>query len=611
MRCPRNLRILGVALSLACALAGDQQSLVPDPDRFLDHVRYLSSDDLGGRGAGTPQLEQAAKYIADHFEGLGLEPAGDHDGFFQRLSVTTGAKLGDSNSVELNVVGKTRTWKPGTHYLPINFSDTTTVGGNVVFAGYGIRAAEDHNYDDYAGIDVKDKIVVVLRYEPQSFSKESRRGPRGTSHSLLIRKAVHARNLGAKAIIVVNGSRVRSGRDKLIEFGSVAGPDDAGIVMLHATNLAVDRLIARARSSLETLENKIKNTGEPQSFELPADVRLTIQTDIERTRADVPNVAAYLPGASDEYVVVGAHYDHLGLGGEGSLAPRQKGQVHNGADDNASGTSGVLELASLLSARQSKLRRGVLFLAFAAEEIGLLGSAYWAEHPTLPLDGAVAMLNMDMIGRVKNKKIFVGGTGTGTGFEELLADVAARHDLKLDPSKSGYGASDHTSFVSKQVPVLFFFSGLHSDYHKPSDDWQKVNAESSAELLGLIGDVTLRLAQAEERPEFIRVTRDSNPHASAGDGASTGGYGPWFGSIPDFGEHPDGVKFADITPGSPADAAGLHAGDVLIEFAGKPIKNLYDFTFALRDHKPGDNVTVRVLRDGESIAAEVALAERP
>ncbi len=311
-----------------------------------------------------------------------------------------------------------------------------------------------------------------------------------------------------------------------------------------------------------------------------------------------------LPGKTNEYVIIGAHYDHLGRGDSNSLAPSQIGQIHPGADDNASGTAGVLELARLFAPLKGQLDRGILFMSFSGEELGLLGSAHWAQNPTRPLDQCVAMINMDMIGRIRDNKVFVGGVGTGSTFQAILDQAQKKSALKLEYSAGGYAASDHTSFVAKKIPVLFFFSGLHADYHKPSDTADKINAPSAAQLLDLVGDVALQLASAPQRPQFVNVV-EAKPVGGGG-----GGYGPYFGSIPDFGEVKDGVRFSDVRPGSPAAKAGLKAGDILVQFGDKPVHNLYDFTDALRSSKVGQVVEVKVLRDGQPLTVSVKLEQR-
>jgi aminopeptidase YwaD len=340
-------------------------------------------------------------------------------------------------------------------------------------------------------------------------------------------------------------------------------------------------------------------------------VQVDLSVDLIHEIKTVHNVAGYLPGKTAEYVVIGAHYDHLGMGDEHSLAPNQIGTIHPGADDNASGTAGVIELARWFS-KQPQRQRGILFMTFAGEELGLLGSNWYVNHPELPIENAVAMLNLDMIGRVQNGHIFVSGAQSGSTFARILDDVKLPPPLWIDESGKSSGtdmsdASDHASFASKQIPILFFFSGLHGDYHKPSDTADKIDSIDAAKLLDYVADVATHLADDPDRPKFVRVARPAGPVSGSG---SRSGYGPDFGSIPDFNEPPKGVRFADVREGSPAAKAGLKPGDIMIEFGGKAIGNLYDFTYALRDSKPGDTVLVKVLRGGQTIEAKVLLTER-
>ncbi len=600
-------RALPLALA-ACLATAPAATLEAQAERYLEHVKTLAAPEMKGRGAGSPELERAADYIADELAALGVEPAGEN-GFFQSFTVTTGAVMGDENRISIEHRAGSESLQAGAKWAPINFSRSGEVSGPVVFAGYGI-SSDDHGYDDYFHFDVQDKIIVVLRYEPDSFSEEQDgKRRRFTHHANLISKAINARNRGAKAVILVNGQRPDGGADKLIKFGATSGPDDAGILMVQVKNDVVERWFRRSGKSLRLLQRDINSSDSPQSFALSESFKLTLSVDIERKQAQVRNVAGYLPGDTDEYVVVGAHYDHLGLGDESSLAPDRIGEVHHGADDNASGTAGLLEIAHRFSRDDAGYRRGVLFLAFAGEEIGLLGSAHWADHPTKPLANAAAMLNMDMIGRINTSKAYVGGVGTADGFEHMVQGLAKELSFKLETSNSGYSASDHTSFTAKRVPVLFFFSGLHGDYHKPSDTWEKINADGAVELVDLVGDITAELRNAEQRPRFAKAEPD--PHSGAApSGSGGGGYGPYFGSIPDFAEVPNGVRFADIRPGSPADKGGLRAGDILTGFGGKPIQNLYDFTYALRDSEVGQTVKIEYLRDGESQETDVTLEPR-
>jgi len=559
-------------------------------EAYLSHVKFLASDKLKGRGTGTPELEQAADYIARQFKEAGLQPVAGS--YFQRFPVTTEAKLGRKNRLTLALPGNKLSLKFNQDFVPLNMSGSGDYDGPAVFVGYGITAPE-YNYDDYAGIDVRDKVVIMFRREPQETDdKATFNGRVYTRHAQFDSKVTNAKLHGAKAAIVLS--------DVLA---------NAGIPALMLNGEQGEKLFAAAGLKLRDLHAGIDADLKPRSQPLP-NVAITLQADLSRQVRQVRNVVGYLPGQTDEFVVIGAHYDHLGLGQQFSMAPNAAGKPHYGADDNASGTAGVIELAKRLPALPNR-RRGVLFMTFAGEELGLLGSSFFVNNPQLPLEKAVAMINMDMIGRVKDNRVFVGGSGTGTTFKNLLAATPDR-GLKFDTSETaGYGSSDHTSFTTKQVPVLFFFSGLHADYHKPSDTWDKINTADAVKLVTYVGDVAGQLLSSE-KPQYVRVLPPQSAHSGAVGSVSGGasGYGPYFGSIPDFAEPPKGVRFADVRDGSPAAIAGLKAGDIMIGFGGKDISNLMDFTVLLRTKKPGDQVDVTVLRNGQTIVVKVLLTAR-
>jgi len=617
---PTLLRLCAAILVFAAALlAAKPADSSFSAERYLSHIKFLASPEMKGRESGSPELEKAGQYIAAQFKADGLKPL-DGKSYLQAFEVTTSAKLGKANRFEFveKAGAAAESLQTGKQYVPINFSSRGKASGGVVFAGYGITAPE-YNYDDYAGIDAHGKFVIVLAHEPQEFDEKSVfDGKVYTDHSQTYSKASNARKHGAAGVILVwdrinhqNGSDAGSSNEELEAFGGTAGPTDAGILFVQVKEDVVASLLRSAGKDLMDIEKGINADVKPRSFPLPG-VEVRENVDVERVVKTVHNVVGYLPGETDEYVIIGAHYDHLGLGGQFSLAPSLTGTVHPGADDNASGTSGVIELARHFSALP-KPKRGILFMTFAGEELGLLGSGYYANHPELPLDKAVAMINMDMIGRVRDGKLYVGGAGTGTTLREDLDSITPRFPLHVDYSdNSGYGSSDHTSFTAKQVPVLFFFSGLHGDYHKPSDTWDKIDAKAGIEVVELVAAITDRLDSEPGRPQFVRVEESAdkeNPHSGVVSGSGSG-YGPYFGSIPDFAEPPTGVRFADITPGSPAAKAGLKAGDILVRFGKDPIRNLYDFTYALRAHKAGEEVEVEVLRADKSLTAKVQLTER-
>jgi hypothetical protein len=581
-----------------------------NPQTYLDDVRYLASPELKGRATGSPELEKAAAYIASQFQSFGLKPA-DGKNFEVPFPVTLGATLGPNNAFSYRDAGQKGTLKQGQDFEPFSFSSVGRLSGQVVFAGYGITAKE-YNYDDYAGLDVTGKIVLIIRHEPQERDEKSVfQGKKLTSHATFIEKAVNAKMHGARGVIFINDVVTHSGEDKLEKLGETGGPRDAGVFFVQVKAPLAERWLAAEGRDLRQLSEEIDRDLKPRSFPL-SKLEVDLDVDLIHETKTVHNVAAFLPGATSEYIIIGAHYDHLGLGDEHSLAPGLKGTIHPGADDNASGTAGVIELARWFS-KQSQPQRGVLFMTFAGEELGLLGSEWYVKNPILPLENAVAMINLDMIGRIREGKVFLSGVETGSTFAKLLDQVKLSPPLHFDMTGKNSGtnmndASDHASFVSKQIPVLFFFSGLHADYHKPGDTADKIDAPDAAKLLDYVANLAEHIAASPDRPSFVRVARPPAGPVSGGNNVS--GYGPDFGSIPDFDEPPKGVRFADVREGSPAAKAGLRGGDILIAFDGKDISNLYDFTYALRDHKPGDLVPVKVLRGDQTIEAKVLLTER-
>jgi hypothetical protein len=602
-RTSRSFSIL-LALCAAAIVAAQQPEI--SADKIKVHVEYLASQKMKGRFTGSPESDRAAEYIAAQFRTAGLQPAAAGQSFYQRFTVTVGARLGKQNRAEAVVAGQKSALRTGTDYLPLNFSDSGEASVGLVFAGYGI-SADEYRYDDYLHMDVSGKAVIVLRQEPQKDDEKSPfEGRQPTQHSQIVNKAINARHHGARVMILVNDQPGAEEEDLLLKFGSLTGPENAGLLLIQVKREVVDRWLAPAGKTLAALQKEIDSKLQPQSFYVP-DARLELRVDVRRISAQTRNVAGVLRGSdpqlAQEAVVIGAHYDHLGLGERNSLAPSQAGKVHAGADDNASGTSVMLEMMRALVARRKELKRSIVFLAFSGEELGLLGSAYYTKNPLWPLEKTAAMLNLDMVGRPRDNKLYVGGMGTSPVFPEIV-NKANTTGLQLSFQQSGYGSSDHSSFYVKNVPVLFFFSGLHSDYHKPSDTPEKIQFPDAARVGDLAMRAAVEIANRRERPQFVRV-QEAQPAVTGG-----AGYGAYFGSIPDMGEEVEGVKFADVRDGSPAAQAGLKAGDILVEFAGKPIKNLYDMTYALRAHKPGEEVMVTVRRGSERLTVKVKLAQR-
>ncbi|HFB98540.1 MAG TPA: M28 family peptidase [Bryobacterales bacterium] len=470
--------------------------------RFLEHVRRLASPAMQGRAAGSPELEQAAEYIAGEFRRTGLRPP-PGAGYFQEFPVAVGAELGPGNRLAWSFEGTEHELVLRRDYLPLTLSGRGKVAGQVVFAGYGISARE-YGYDDYAGLDARGKIVVLLRHEPQEFDRDSIfAGKTYTEHSQIYAKALNARRHGARALLLVNDTRQHGGpAGEFTEFTSQPGPPPAGIPAFHVSAAAMREWFRIAGKDFDRTQERL-NRLEPAGFAWPEEFRVALRSDVRSERRRVRNVAAWLPGRTDEYVIIGAHYDHIGRGEQFSLARNATGTVHPGADDNASGVAGLIELARWFAGRP-RMRRGVLFLAFSAEEIGLLGSSHYVRRPLLPLEQAVAMINLDMIGRIRDRKVHVGGGRTGTTLIRALEAHLKETSLRIDFSESaGYGSSDHTAFTAQEVPVLFFFSGLHGDYHRPGDTWDKIRAREAVELLRYVAAVAAELAESPERPGFV------------------------------------------------------------------------------------------------------------
>jgi len=551
-----------------------------------EHVYYLAGDELEGRGPATAGLDKAARYLVAELQKAGLRPAFE-DSYRQPFEMLIGVQLGARNQLSQ---GK-RAFTLGEHFVPYTFSAGGDVHGVPVFAGYGIRS-KDHEYDDYAGLDVKGKVVIALAYEPGDDDPKSPfDGKRRTTHASVRSKVLLAREAGAVALLVVS--------DKLDPKAPGPVSKDGGIFAARISAQAAKQLLG-----FDVLKRKkaIDRSYAPNNAgPARAEVQLTI--DIERKRRTVHNIAAIAgPAQAKEVVVLGAHYDHLGMGGEGSLSGTSEPRIHNGADDNASGTAAVLEVAKSLGPTAHKGQRKLLFIFFAGEEHGLLGSSHFVQHPPVPVGQMAAMINLDMVGRLRDQRMNFMGVKTAPEFEALARAAATARGLTGTYGGDGYGPSDHTAFYAKGVPVLFLFTGAHADYHKPSDDPDTLNYPGLAAVAAVAADVVGSLAQASQRPTYVKAPP---PKKHGG-----GGYGPYFGSIPDFGEPVQGVKFSGVRSQSPADKAGVLKGDVLIEFGGLEVHNLQDFTIALRRCAPGDTVSLKVQRAGKVLEFSATLTRR-
>jgi len=587
----------------------EQSHSHPDTSQILSDIKYLASDKLEGRGTGQRGGELAASFIADEFKKIGLKPEGDLGGYFQSFDATIGVSMGKDNLFEATSLD-TGAYELEKDFIPFSFSRVGTASGSVIFAGYGI-SSEHYGYDDYAKVNPQGKIVLVMRHEPQEQDEKSVfAGKQLTHYSDLRYKATNAREHGATAMIVTaDPLNHPEEEDELIPLQSLEGLGDCGIPAIQVKRKVAEAMLRAGGLNLEELQRKIDSSLVPVTVEMPS-VSVSLQVDLLKEKRKVTNVVGVLEpprGGVFEYVVVGAHYDHLGKGGQFSLT-RAEG-IHHGADDNASGVAAMLELARIFATKRDSLKRGILFVSFTGEELGVLGSTFYVSNPVVPLNKTVLMLNLDSIGRMKDRKVYAAGTGSSPIFKELIAKANEKLALAVESSEGGFGPSDHFTFYAHNVPVLFFFTGVHGDYHKVSDTWDKINVEGVASVVKLSVHALSQLVFAETPVPFTRAAADTaGPPGGEGYGA---GHGAYFGIVPDFGGEPDkGAKISGTSEGSPAEKAGLKPGDVIVKFAGKTITGLYDLSFVLKEKKPGDEVEVVVIRDGESITLKAQLARR-
>lgn len=571
-----------------------------------EHVRYLASDELTGRGSGTKGNDEAAIYIAAKLKVAGLKPAGINNTYFQPFEFVSAVKLGDKNTAELEGPAGDRSLKVDEDFRPFGFSGSAAVEGAMVFVGYGV-AAPEKKYDDFAGIDVKGKVVVMFRYGPDGASPRSE----FQRHTGLRNKARVARDKGAVAMILINGPADEA-EDGLYKLALDQGAGSSGIVAVSMKRDLLEPYFRAAGWPLKVLQDSMRAQQQPRSFELK-DCSASFDVSVNRVSSQTSNIVAYIEGndplLKDEVIVLGAHMDHLGMGGpgSGSMVPDTLA-VHNGADDNASGTASLLELAQAIGSQAATVRRSYVFAFFSGEELGTLGSQAYVSMPFFPLTQTIAMLNMDMVGRLQNKALSIGGTGTSTVWPGLISRHNADSTFSITMNPDGFGPSDHASFYGKDVPVLFFFTGTHDDYHKPSDDAEKINFAGHEKITKLVNAIVSDLDTMSARPPFVRVQV-----AAAGRGSGSGdsrSFTVTLGIVPDVGESSTGMKVSGVRPNGAGEKAGLKAGDILVAMGGKKIMNIYDYMGMLGELKAGDEVMLEVNRDGKVLQLKAVMQKR-
>ena len=617
------------ALAAITAASKRQNSLVHTiGERVLDpkssnktsirqHIEFLADDALEGRMTGSEGAQRAAEHIATQFEALNLKPIGDEQNYFQTFEFTSGRRIiAEENQFhitrQMHGSEQVMAFSVERDFQPLSFSRNGVVEGEVVFVGYGLTVPGElgEGYDAYAGLDVQDKIVVALRYVPEAVEPERRQ--QLNRYAGLRYKAMQAREHGAKAFLVVAGPNSPNA-GKLIPLDFDSSLADSGIVAASISDTVANTLFAPSGKDLKEIQSglDVENPHFVGQFPLP-DVKVKIVVSVEKVKKTDRNVVAMLPpvvqileevGQSPppiEYIIVGAHYDHIGHGEIGSLARKgEEGQIHNGADDNASGTAVVLELAATLSKAHvehpEKFRRGIIFALWSGEELGLIGSTHFVNNPVVPLEKVAAYINFDMVGRLRDNKLILQGVGSSSVWTKLIEKRNIPIGFNLTLQADPYLPTDVTAFYPKEVPVLSFFTGGHEDYNRPTDDIETLNYDGLARISKLAHGIISDLISATERPEYVRVERSQSEEGSRDTLRA------YLGTIPDYTTEGTGVKLSGVRAGGPADKAGLKGGDIIVEFGGQEITNIYDYTYALDAVKIGEPVEVVVLRDGKRV----------
>lgn len=605
------LALLSQALAQAPALKP-----VPDEEALRRHVQALASEKFEGRRAGTTGAALAARYIAEEFARLGLRPCcatsrsgarPTYQDYLQTFNLAGRGQLGQRNEMSFtDAEGASLDLRLNEDWLPLPWTTSARLEQLPAVVVNGGIVAEELKRDDYAGLDVRGKAVILPSRTPEE----------ADPHNPLARyaeprwRATAARERGARAIIFVSGE-TRLADDPLVrsEAEHVAG--DAQIVAVVVSEAAARRLLATNDVRRNSTSSALNGDASP-SRARPSAVRLTIQTDIVRRHFETANVVGIVEGTDPalraEAVLIGAHYDHLGLGGRGSLAPDQRA-IHYGADDNASGTAALIELARIFA--QQRPRRTFIFAAFGGEELGLLGSNYYVRNPIIPLAQTVAMLNMDMIGRLRQGRLTVGGIGSAAEWRALVEEVnrrlaplrsgssaeEAQGLFRLTLNPDGFGPSDHASFYARRIPVLFFWTGTHEDYHKPSDTADKINYVGQTQIALFVAEIAREIDRLPQRPTYAVVRGETNMRAT--------GFRVYLGTIPNYAESDRGVRLEAVREDSPAARAGLKGGDVIVKLAGRDVRNIYDYTNALSEMQPNVEYEIEVERDGRRLRLKI------
>ena len=554
--------------------------------KHLNHVKYLASDDLEGRKPGTEGGKKAAEYIKNTFVKNGLEL---YEGTgFQYFDVTTNAYLGSKNALSYNDIK----FNVDTDFIPLSFGQNTSLDTSIFIAGYGFDFSNDSlEWNDYRNENCKGKWVMILRGSPDE------NNPHGQfyEHSSLRKKSIVAKDNEAAGVIFVSSSNFDQ-EDKLIKLSYDQSQNDIGIPIIHIRRNIADQILKNQDTSVDELEFEAKSQKN-KFVHFSTNERLFVTTDVGFEKKKTQNVIGFLPGKNaklkEEYIVIGAHYDHIGYGGDGSGSRRPYiNAVHNGADDNASGVSVILELSEMLSKVSNQ--RTIYFVAFGAEEMGLIGSKYFVNSNFLSSEKIQIMINLDMIGRLNDKKtLSIGGTKTAENLEKIIKASVNKSSLNATYSGDGYGPSDHSSFYIKNVPVMYAFTGGHNDYHTPNDDFDKINYKGLEKIENLLFSTV---------NEFDKIDKLKFQKTSEKNTGRPARFKVTLGIMPDYVfKEIKGLRIDAVTPGRPAYKAGILSGDIIIEINNKSVSDIYEYMHRLGEINPGDTVDVKVLRSKKEL----------
>ncbi len=639
---PQQRRWLVSFLSLVLLAGGWARAAEESSEaRLRRDITFLASDQCEGRGVTTNGINLAADYIAAEFKKAGLRPGGLEHSYFQPFTMPAAKLLSPPILTLRGPRGQEIELEAGKHFQPLGFSHSGQITAGLVFAGYGATTDKEGHYDDYQSIDAAGKIVVILRDTPRADNHFSSFDNRQRNR-LFFSKIQNAEKHKAAGILFVNDRDTAKDGDDLLDFNFFATISAPGkMPMLHVRRSVLDEmLVSSSGATLDSLEEDIDRDLTPRSAPLTG-WTAHLEVEVARSTISVKNVVGYLEGdgpLGTETVVLGAHYDHLGYGGMGSLADLKKPAIHHGADDNGSGTTTLMELARRFGQMPNREGRRLVFMAFSGEESGLLGSAYYTQHPLFPLTETVAMINMDMVGRLRpahegmwaevlglltgpsrggipgliplsiigansqkdwsspKERLIVQGAFTARNFDSLLNQVNKKYDFKFTKQPGGLGPSDHASFYAKKIPVYFFFTGDHADYHKPSDTSEKINVEGMKKIADLVEDLADRVARLPERPHYVKAVAPFVPRSE--------GPIPRLGIRPSYGDSGQGVLLGAVNEDGPAAKAGLKEGDRIVELGGKPVKDLNAYMAIIAKHRKGESVEIGVLREGKMMTVK-------